>query len=189
MNEPSPAEKRRQDAWNHVIHTFGTAYVFEQRARGPKTRLKLLAFSGLALPLVLGFYVTVFGRDAPQLETAVVIAGCVAGAQGVASLWALVAKWDDQYSASLEGVVTNYRLASRFKEYASNPPPDEEVVYRLLRTELSAREAEDHKLLLTDKEKRMGLRAGLRELERACVSCKKVPRSLEASSCDVCGNF
>lgn len=189
MTEPSPATKRRQDAWDHAIHTFGTAYIFEKRAKGPKIHLKLLAFSGLALPLILGSYVTIFGREAPQLERALVISGVIAAVQAVVTLWALVWKWDDQYSASLEAVVTNYRLASRFKEFASNPPADEDVVYRLLKTELSVREAEDHKLLLKDKEKRMGLRAGLREFQRPCVACNVVPRSLTSSDCDVCGNF
>ena len=44
-------------------------------------------------------------------------------------------------------------------------------------------------LEVTDKEKRIGMRFGLRELSRKCVGCNEIPLSMNTSNCDICGNF
>ena len=42
---------------------------------------------------------------------------------------------------------------------------------------------------LSDEEKRMGMRSGLRNSQRACVECKKIPTSMESTECNVCGKY
>jgi mobilome CxxCx(11)CxxC protein len=182
-------DEHRQDAWDKALDAFGTAYIFQRRARGPKVGMRILAFTGLVLPLALGLYVTVFGREAPQLERAIVLAGVLAGVQAIVSLWALVAKWDDQYTTAIESMVANNRLSTRFKSLARTPPANANAIYEALIAENESREEADVKQLLTDKEKRMGMRAALREFERRCASCKDVPRSMKPTQCPVCGDF
>ena len=42
---------------------------------------------------------------------------------------------------------------------------------------------------ITDEEKRMGMRATLRQFQRECANCKQTPVSMVPSECGVCGNF
>ncbi|MDR3625278.1 MAG: hypothetical protein P4L45_00510, partial [Ignavibacteriaceae bacterium] len=64
-----------------------------------------------------------------------------------------------------------------------------EISYRLLKIENDFRIDRDNQQYITEKEKRMGMRAGLRQFKRACAACKQVPVSLKSTNCDVCGNF
>jgi mobilome CxxCx(11)CxxC protein len=179
----------RVEAWDSALHMFGTGYLFERRARAPKRGLFILSFSGLVLPVVLGSYVAAFGRSAPQLERVIVVIGVIAGLQAILSVWALVAKWDDQYTVAIEGAREYNRLATGFRSLAKSPSDDAEVRFKILTAERNARESADVSQLLTDKEKRRGMRAALREFQKECVSCKQVPHSMRPTNCPVCGDF
>lgn len=43
----------RTDAWDYALHAAGTSYSFDVRARRLKTKIKWMAFAGIATPLWL----------------------------------------------------------------------------------------------------------------------------------------
>ena len=51
------------------------------------------------------------------------------------------------------------------------------------------REAQDNKQSISEAEKRAGMRASLRQLQKECVNCKTIPISMIASDCPICGRF
>ena len=188
---PIPDEKRGNCA-DSALKCFGTAYIFGQRARPIRMALRILTFSGIAGPAALGGVVAAFNLKPEFVGIAVTIAGTIALVQVVISIWSLVASWDSALSYSVESKAANYRLADQFFKLGRTTvlTPEE------FDTELTALEAEagfrtelDNRIDLTDKEKRMGMRAGLRHYSRICAGCGEIPKSMESSKCPVCGQF
>lgn len=182
----------RNKCWDEAVYCFGTASVFEKRSRAYKRRLQWLTFLGLAVPLAVGGIVMSFGVDSPYIVLVIALASLLGLAQLILSLWSLVAKWDDMFAYSVESCSDNYRLSDLFKSLAQfeNPNSLEHLNrYELLQTENRMRSGRDSQQTLSDREKRMGLRAALRQFQRTCVACKLVPVSMKSSKCDVCGNF
>jgi len=191
MENKNEFDKLREKCWNDAFYTFGTAWIFEKRASKLRRRLRILTFLGIAVPLALGGTVASFGLDFKYLGLIILLAGILSIVQLIGSVWALVAKWEDEYAYSLESVVGNYGLSNKFKELGENPPQSEELRIKisLLDAENRLRKDSDYKHVITEKEKRMGHRAALRQFHRACVACKEIPTSMKSSDCDVCGNF
>lgn len=177
---------------DNALYAFGTAFIFEKRASKYKKRFNCLAFLGIAVPALFGGFVLSFGADFPFKALVLILTSVLGLFQLVFSIWSLVAKWDDAFAYAQESVSANYRLSANFNELAANPPDnlkDFEISYRLLKIENDFRIDRDNQQYITEKEKRMGMRAGLRQFKRACAACKQVPVSLKSTNCDVCGNF
>jgi mobilome CxxCx(11)CxxC protein len=177
---------------DNALYAFGTAYIFEKRASKYKKRFNCLTFLGIAVPALFGGFVLSFGAYFPFKAVIVVLISVLGLFQLVFSIWSLVAKWDDAFAYAQEAVSANYRLSANFNELAVSPPEnlkDFETAFRLIKLENDFRIDRDNQQFITEREKRMGMRAGLRQFKRACATCKQVPVSLEPTNCDVCGNF
>ncbi len=182
----------RQDCWNQALHAFGTAYIFERRAKKIGSKLKILTFLGIAVPLSVGALVLSWGADSKAIPYITFLAGILGFVQLILSVWAIVAKWQDNYTYSQESTSSNYRLANKYEllaKYQSDDEKEQRINFDLLATESSARDDLDIKQGISEKEKRRGMRAALRKYKRECANCKLVPMSLEPSDCPVCGNF
>ncbi len=184
-----PGKSTREQCWDHVIYSFGTGFIFETRAKRLRRALRWLTFLGIAVPVAIGAIVLTFGTKSDALPFLLIAAGILAVAQLVLSVWSLVAAWNDNLAYSVESARSNYRLVARYEDLGRNAPADIDVRFNILEAERQAREDQDIARDLTEKEKRMGLRTGLRKLQRACVSCKNVPMDMKSSDCPVCGQF
>jgi mobilome CxxCx(11)CxxC protein len=182
----------RQDCWTKAIHSFGTSQIFVNRMASTKNKLRLVAFLGIVVPVAVGGVVTAFGTNFKYLEVVLLVASTVGLFQLILSVWALVAKWEDRLGFAIDSMNENARLAESFKSLGQNPPSlerDLERDYAVLNAHYETRQLLDNRECLTEKEKRFGMRAALRQFQKACAGCKKVPVSLEPTICDVCGNF
>jgi mobilome CxxCx(11)CxxC protein len=191
MENKNTFDKKREHSWNEAFYAYGTAYIFEKRAYKLRWRLRILTFLGIAVPLALGGAVASFGLNCKYLGIIIFITGVLGIMQLIGSTWALVAKWEDEYAYSLESISSNYSLSDKYKELGESPPRSDEfrIKIDLLDAENRIRKESDLKHGITDKEKRMGHRAALRQFRRACVECKEIPTSMKGSNCNVCGNF
>jgi mobilome CxxCx(11)CxxC protein len=182
----------RQKCWGKAVHAYGTGYIFEERARTLGKKIRLLAFLGIAVPTSMGGIVLAFGTDFEYKSVVLIVAGVIGIIQLIASVWALVADWQDAYAYAHESMAANYRLAENFESLASNPPsaPSEvEANFSALMAEDKVLSQRDYRQEITPEEKRKGMRAALRKYQRECAFCGKVPKSMSPSECDVCGNF
>ncbi|MDQ3903223.1 MAG: hypothetical protein M3247_06255 [Thermoproteota archaeon] len=185
-------DEQRKDCWDKAIYAFGTAYVFEKRLKSARKKLRILTFFGIAVPVAVGgIVVSFFGIEflKPYLAWLIVLAGILGTAQLIFTIWALIAKWDDEAVYSASSASENRRLAARFEELGKNPPPDFDVQYQILKTDNARREDSDIQREITDTEKVMITRAGLRQYQRPCVKCGIVPGDMKPTNCPICGKF
>lgn len=179
-------------AWALAVDAFATAYIFERRARNLRVQTRVLTFSSLAAPLVVGAAVLSFGEDSWFVGPLVVAASVVVMTQLIAATWAVVADWPGQLSYATESAAANHSLADRFAKIGRDPPEADGDLSRsldLLEVEDQGRREQDYRVGLRDRELRRGHRAALRVFQRPCSTCGEVPRSLEASECGICGDF
>lgn len=187
-------DELRADCWNEALHCFGTSYIFETRTNRLRRRLRFLTFLGVVVPSAIGAAATSFGVGS-RWTTAFLVIGAVVGlVQLVMSVWALSYRWEDDFAYASESQSANRVLYCRFKELATRTSDQCEYElarrqYELIQTESSSRSGSDEKQGITEKEKRMGMRAALRQMRRPCAACELVPTSMDATNCDVCGRF
>ncbi len=192
MSVSATGDRIRQDCWTQALYSYGTAWLFERKSRSLKRRLRILAFLGVAGPVAIGGIVLSFGTNPDFLPVLLSVASVLGVFQLLISIWALVANWDEAYAHSIESMNENYRLSDRYRELASNPPAEVSELERrveLVRVDDRRISDLDRKQGVSEKEKRRGMRAALRQFQRRCAGCGKVPSSMESSDCDVCGRF
>lgn len=185
------AEVIRSQCWEAALHAYGTSYVFRYRARTLRRNLQLLNFASLAVPFLVGALVLAFG-EFKLLPVAISIGAALGIMQALGALWSVVGSWVDNYSYAAQSASANELLATRFRDLGKNPPSatDELALrYQILTTEDQARREQDHPKDVTDEERRMGMRAALRWLQKACAGCGQIPTSMTPNNCDVCGSF
>src|SRR3989304_6903481 len=95
-------EVLRQECWDRAIQTFGTAYLFEIRARRLQRRTRSLTFLGIVVPVTVGGIILSFGASPRVMPYILAIAGLLSIVQLIGSTWSLVARWDDALAYSLE---------------------------------------------------------------------------------------
>lgn len=179
----------RQDCWTNAVNAFGTGVLFERRAGGLRTKINVVTYLGIAVPLAVGGAVLALGTGASLLPVLVGVAGVLGLAQLLASAWSLAAGWPACHAYAQEAASDNYRLANQFQSLGKAAPPDLASRFAVLEAEYQARSAMDTKQALSDEEKRRGMRAALRHYQRKCAQCQTVPKSMTPTDCDVCGNF
>lgn len=182
----------RTQCWNSALEAFGTAFIFEQRAQSLRNRLRLLQFVGLAVPLLVGLIVLGFGTNTDYLPRVLLAAGVLGVVQGGYSLWALTQRWEDGLAYAQESASGNHRISREYKKLAQAFPgagPERDLRLGILAAEDSQRTEQDYAQAITEPERRMGMRAALRQFQRQCAVCKSVPTSMTPTKCDVCGNF
>jgi mobilome CxxCx(11)CxxC protein len=186
------SDRTCQDCWDRALYAYGTAALFQKRSKRYGGLIRALTFMGIIVPLLIGGVVIGFGTHASYLDLLLIVAAAFGLVQLFFSAWALVFKWDDKLAYSLESVAENFALSSALEELgklAPNPPYDLEVRYTAAKIKDEARRANDAKQGVTEKESRFAHRAGLRQFQRECIECKKVPQSMETTNCPVCGRF
>lgn len=185
-------DEQRKDCWDNAIYAFGTAYIFEERLKAVRKKLRILTFLGIAVPVAVGgIVVAFFGIESlqPYVAWLIVLASVLSTAQLVFTIWALVAKWEDESSYAASSASENRRLAARFEDLGRNPPTKFNIQYQLLKIDNARRQESDIQREVSEKEKRMITRAGLRQYQRACVKCNQAPVDMNPTNCPICGNF
>ncbi len=192
MITEEPIERLRKLCWDRALTSYGTARIFEKRARRYKNLLRSLDFLGIIVPVFVGGIVLSFGTNLSLLPRILTIASILGMIQLVMSVLSLVMGWQDALVYSEGSVSTNYRLSREYEKLGTNPPntfASFELQFSLLEKENQLQEETDNKQGVTEKEKREGMRAGLRQFQRQCAACGEIPQSMRPSDCDVCGNF
>lgn len=180
----------RRRCWDAALHAYGTSYIFQKRAERLKRKTDVLTWVGLAVPLLTGALVGTLGSY--KLWGAAIAAGSViAAVQLVISLWSVVKRWPEELPYSSASATANDSLASRFAAFGEDPPglAAMRIQFEKLNVEDTARRDRDSEKNVTEKERRMGMRAGLRKFQRPCAACHQVPTTMDPSNCGVCGQF
>lgn len=184
------SEKRRK-CNDNALDCFGTAYIFEKRAAAIRIKILFLTFLGIAAPAVVGAIIGTFQVSPQNINYVLTVAGIIGILQLIFSIWALVAGWSDRLSYYLESKSHNYRLAIEYSELAGTTALTGtafDLKLEVLETEVKHRNDLDHRHDITDAEKKIGMRAGLRQYQRACAACNSVPTSMKPTAeCGVCG--
>jgi len=180
----------RRKCWDAALHAYGTGYIFQKRARRLKRQNDLLTWVGFAVPLLVGALVGVFGHS-KHWNVVLVTAAVIGAVQIAISLWSIIKGWADGLSYSVASAATNESLATRFAALGEEPPglAALKAQYEKLSIEDAARRERDNEKGVTEKERRMGMRAALRKHRRACPACQKAPTTMKSSDCGVCGQF
>lgn len=187
-----PQRDLREQAWDRVIEAEGTAHIFQRRAQVLRWKLRLLTFSGLVIPLIVGGLAIGYGAGLPGLSVIIAVSAALAIAQVVVALWALVAGWADGYASAARSMVENRSIALDLEEFAKSPPRAAAAARErlaVLTARDDARRAQDESVSASAREKRRGMRAGLRRVGRPCAGCSVVPIDMNSTECGVCGQF
>ena len=184
-------ENIRKECHQNKFHCYGKSFIYGERVNKYERRLRIINFIGLAVPLMFGGYSLTYGTDSIS-NFASYLAGAILLMQLLFSAFALVFKWDDELSYSLEATRDHNLLSQDFKTLGQFPPIGIEkliIKYNILNEKLKSRNEQDVKHDLSNKERIKGMRWALREFSRPCVNCKEIPYSMEKTSCPVCGKY
>jgi len=182
----------RTDSWDKAIHSFGKSYIFGERAKFYKNWIRFLTFLGIIVPVLIGAVAAAYGLESSISKLIFKIALPFTILQLIISVIALVNKWSENLSYSIEATNDYGNLSEAFKKLGKNPPEeirDLEHQFEILETKYTSRTEQDSKYSLKDRELRKGMRSALREFQRKCIGCNTVPLSIKSSNCEVCGNF
>lgn len=187
--------QQKHDQWKRAIDAYGTAYIFTKRAEKIRRPMRVLTFTGFALPILVGAVLLKFGSDSFVSSIVTATTFGVGLIQVLFSLWSLVSGWNDSLAYSLESLTHNARLAAAFSEVAQSNDQNETIRFDLLKVEDQSRRNADQTKGITEKEIRKGMRAALRQFRRPCSGCGEIPTSMDvkvnprSKDCGVCGNY
>jgi len=190
MNNISADKLRRCS--DEALKAYGTAYIFEKRASKLRQNLLFLSFFGIASPVSVGAIISTYSLDSATTEKILFIAGSIAIIQLLLTLWSFVSNWNNKLTYSIESKASNYSLSLQFINLSYNTSISAkrfDVELKILDKETELRTSLDNQVDITEKEKRMGMRYGLRKFQRACVGCNIVPIDMKLTSCGVCGKI
>jgi len=188
----APEEKLRSQCWDKAFYDFATSYIFIRIGKRYKRKILALTFLGIIVPVIVGAIFLSFVPSQNIASLITIIASIMLIAQLILSVWSIIAQWNDKYSYSLESVSANDRLSRNFKTLAENPPSEYQtfqIKYEYLKLEDDFRNDLDSKQLVSEKDKRYGHRAALRQFQKGCSGCSEIPQSLKPTKCNICGNF
>lgn len=192
MNEEEKIEKLRNKCHDNSFHSYGKAYIHEQRCRKYGMYINLLTTLGIIVPVTVGATVLGYGIQNTSLKLMISIAIPTSIIQLIFSLISVVYKWSDELSYSNESAQEHYFLSERFKKLGEFPPGSFNQLnfeFELINTRLKSRKEQDSKHSFKDWELRKGMRYSLRENQKQCIECKSIPTSMENTECNVCGKF
>lgn len=185
----------RTQCWDKAVHAYATSYIFQRRARVLKRKLQLVTYFGLVVPIVIGLLVLGYGKF-KELALVISIGTAIGIVQAAISLWSIVGEWVDQYSYAASSASANEALATNFRDLGKDLPAtvDElRTLYGKLQVADEAQRGKDVQQGIKGAEERMGMRAALRNFQRQCAGCKKVPTTMKPpkkpTKCGVCGDF
>lgn len=192
MEEKDKIEKLRQKCHDCSFHSYGKAYIHEQRSQKYGKYINLLTTLGIIVPVTIGATVLGYGIENNTLKFMISIAIPMSIFQLIFSLISVVYKWSDELAYSNESAQEHYFLSERFKKLGEFPPStftELNFEFELINTRLKSRTEQDSKHSFKDWELRKGMRYSLRENQKSCVECKKIPTSMENTECNVCGKY
>lgn len=177
---------------DEALKAHGTAYIFEKRAASIRLKIMILSFLGIAGPASVGAIIGTYSLDDNTTKLVLFIAGTIAIIQLLFSIWSLVSGWNDKLAYYLESKSSNYNLSSQYQKLSQNTSISKQGFdseLNVLDREAELRAALDNSHDVADKEKRMGMRYGLRKFQRSCAGCNEIPTSMKSTQCGVCGNI
>ncbi len=190
MTDELDIDQLRRECWEKRFYSFGTAKLFEQRARHLGLKRRIIIFLGFAMPIFIGAYVTAYNAESQALKNILLpLVGIVSIVQLLVSFWSLVARWDENYVYAVSSVKVNTRLTADFQQLATAP---REALIRdieRLRFEYDRQDVDDSAQEITPQEKRFAHRSASFQYRSACRTCGVIPNSMVPSDCDSCGNF
>jgi mobilome CxxCx(11)CxxC protein len=184
-------KKIATDCWNNALHCLATSYIFQQKADRYEKWIRLNTMLGLMVPLCMGGIALSYSGNKGLIDVALIAAAPLSVFQIILSGVVLVNKWDSKLGYCLESMSANRVIYDKYITLAKHHLDDTELNHRfdLVRVEDDQRTRQDEKISFSAKENRTGMRYALWILQRPCGGCGKVPLDLEASSCNVCGNY
>lgn len=186
----SDLNELKKRSWDRAIYAHGTAYIFNKRVEKYRRFLRAIAFLGILVPLSVGGTVLAYGTKSVNLINFVIpIASFFGIIQIILSGLSLSSKWDDEYANSLYSLERNTYLRFEWENLAKSDYENIIKKFDILNKEDQLQEQLDIKKGITEKEKRIAMRAGLMQYQRECISCNQIPKSMSPSDCETCGNF
>lgn len=183
-------DKIRADCWDKALDCFGFSYIYSKKIDSLNIWLRLTKVLGIMIPVLLGGLVSSYYSNLSIINWAIIITSPIALAQLIVSTYLTIIGSDEKVNTYSTKAVEYNLLNSEFENLANFPLGDEKEhqnKYNVLLERFRGVSKENHNI--SDKDLRKGMRAGLRNYKRACVSCKIVPTSMVATKCDICGNF
>jgi mobilome CxxCx(11)CxxC protein len=171
------------------FHAFGTSKIFEKRAKSYRSYINLLTFFGIVTPLLVGAVVLSFGSSWGYLPYVLGLATIIGLAQLVISVWSITANWSGKLEVASNAVQGNVRLYNEWKALADHPDEKLEDRVRELRRLNQEQEVSDLRQDISEREKRFAMHESLFYYKKACQNCGQIPKSKDASKCDMCGNY
>jgi mobilome CxxCx(11)CxxC protein len=173
--------------WEKEFHAFGTKAFFERRANSLRSKLKLLSWASLVVPLVVGALLASFDSPAVTFWTKL-ISGLLAGGLSTIGLWAVVAGWTESLSKAERSMLANIDLCERWHEIRTYAGADREARLAALKERDRAQEQLDQLEGVTAMDKAWMMRAALFHFQKPCQVCHVVPTSLKPgkSRCAMC---
>jgi len=184
--------KLRIKCFEHRFHTFGHKYIFDERIKRYGQYISWLKVFGLIVPATFGAVAIGYGLQSKITVVALAVAIPATIVQFIFSILAVIYKWDDELTYSIEASQSYTSLYTSFEKLAEFPPDKFEELnkeFDLLNTEYGSRSRQDVIHNITDWELRKGMKFSLRQYQKECIECKITPTSLEDSKCSVCGRF
>ncbi|NKF95636.1 hypothetical protein GO290_02736 [Ralstonia solanacearum] len=170
------------------IYAFGTAHLFEGRARGLRLRLRILSFLSLAVPLSVGGIAMTFS-DPERLSVIVKVSGALSVPLFVMTLWSLVFRWEERLAASEHSRRVNTELRNYWEDLKRYKGGDAEEQFSRLVEQDRKQEQKDLGQDVSAKDKRRMMRASLIQYRRPCATCGVQPKSMSTwrKKCVTCG--
>lgn len=183
-------EKIRQDCWDNTLDAIAYSYIYQLKIKSINFWLRISKILGIIIPVFLGGILTSTYNSPEYISMAIWITSPFALGQLVLSTILTINGADENVLKYSTKAAEYSVIETEFRQMARYPNSDEFEYLKkfeiLIEREKGISKAN---LEVTDKEKRIGMRFGLRELSRECVGCKKTPLSMTSSKCDICGNF
>lgn len=183
-------DKIRQDCWDKTLDAIGFGYIYQIKIKKINFWLRISKILGIIIPVFLGGVLTSTYNKPEYIAIAIWITSPFALGQLVLSTILTINGADENVLKYSTKAAEYSVIETEFRQMARYPNSDEFEYLKKFEI-LIEREKGIAKgnLEVTDKEKRLGMRFGLRELSRECVGCKTVPLSMKSTKCDICGNF
>lgn len=183
-------EKLRQDCWDKTLDAIGFGYIYQMKIKKINHWLRASKILGIVIPVFLGGVLTSAYNTPEHLKIAIWITSPFALGQLVLSTILTINGADENILKYSTKAAEYSVLETEFRQLARYPNQNEFEYLKRFEI-LIEREKGIGKgnLEVSDREKRIGMRFGLRELSRACVGCEKIPLSMKATDCDICGKF
>lgn len=183
-------DKIRTDCWDKTLDAIGYSYIYLLKIKKINFWLRISKILGIIIPVFLGGVLTSTYNSPEYISLAIWITSPFAIIQLLLSTILTINGADENVLRYSTKAAEYSVIETEFRQMARYPIIDEFEYLKKFEI-LIEREKGISKgnLEVTDKEKRIGMRFGLRELSRSCVGCNETPLSMKTSNCDICGNF